>query len=144
MAAISVGRQTAVDAECTIFNKRARFAPLAETQAFETEKHRWGEVVVAHQRVYVVLRNARHLICVCACLAHLVVPELLIEIADSASFECVACAYAGNQHRRFVEVGGSLAGCEDHANGAVIDETIVEQPERLDYPARCGVVVEGD
>src|SRR5215813_12327558 len=129
MATRCICRISRAKREMTFRRERPALTLTAITEALEREEHGRGEVVVDHESRYVVVARSGRVEARGRRLAHGLAPEI------------VGWKGRGRQSRRHAatahvdgtlgEVARSLAGSEDQRYGAVVDETIVEQMQRL-------------
>src|SRR5262245_58443264 len=128
--------------EMTFRRERPALAFAAITEALEREEHGRGEVVVDHESRYVVVARSGRVEARGRRLAHGLAPE----IVGWKSRGRKGRRHAATAHvdRTLGEVARSLAGSEDQRYAPVVDETIVEQMQRLADVARRVIVGEGE
>src|SRR6516164_7829263 len=122
--------------------ERPALALAAITEALKREEHGRREVVVDHKSRYIVATRSGHAEARVRRLAHRLAPEIVGWKSRVRERRC----HAATAHidGRLGEVARSLAGSEDQRYAAVVDETIVEQMQRLADVARRMIVGEGE
>src|SRR6516162_662417 len=135
MATRCICRISRAKREMTFRRERPALAFAAITEALEREEHGRREVVVDHEGRYVVVACGRRL-------AHGLAPEIVRwKSRGRKSRRHAATAHVDG---RLSEVVRSLTGREDQRYAAVVDETIVEQMQRLADVARRVIVGESE
>src|SRR5215813_3734771 len=134
MATRCICRISRAKREMTFRRERPALAFAAITEALEREEHGRREVVVDHEGRYVVVA--------CSGLAHGLAPEIVRW--KSRGRKSRRHAATAHMDGRLGEVVRSLTGCEDQRYAAVVDETIVEQMQRLADVARRVIVGESE
>src|SRR5712691_568967 len=134
MATRCICRISRAKREMTFRSERPALALAAITEAFEREEHGRREVVVDHERRYVVATRSGRAEARGRRLAHGLAPEIVGWKSRGRESRCHAAT--AHMDGRLGEVARSLAGSEDQRYAAVVDETIVEQMQRLADVAR--------
>src|SRR5215472_17237291 len=128
--------------EMTFYRERPALAFAAITEALEREEHGRREIVVDHEGRYVVVTCSGRAEARGRRLAHGLAPEIVgWKSRGRKSRRHAATAHVDG---RLGEVARSLAGSEDQRYAAVVDETIVEQMQRLADVARRVIVGESE
>src|SRR5262249_40340659 len=142
MATRCIGRISRAKREMTFRRERPALALVAITETLEREEHSRGEVVVDHESRYVVVARSGRAEARGRRLAHGLTPEVVGRKSRGRESRCHAAT--AHVDGRLGEVARSLAGSEDQRYTAVVDETIVEQMQRLADVAGRVIVGEGE
>ena len=143
MAAVGVDRQPAAERQRAVLDEGAGLAAPAEAQALQAEQHgrarncrstsarrhrRWVTPAIS---IGLLARGADRRI-----------PEIHVEIGDRGRTEGLPRAEAGDQHRRLGEVLRSFLRGQDQADGAVVDQAVIQQPQRRDDEAGALMILD--
>src|SRR6185437_13257795 len=144
MPSIGVDRQRPAQAERAVLYEPSRLALRAEAQPFQAEQHRRAEIVVAHQRVDILVRHARHAVGLLTRGTQRRIPEIHVEIGNRGWREGFLRAEAGDQHRWLAEIPRTFLRRQYQADRTVIDQAVVQQAEGRGDEARRFMILDGD
>src|SRR5216684_6527886 len=137
--AVGIHRQFAAHFDAAALRKSGSLAGLAESETLERNPREDRKRVVGEKRVHVLVSNARHL--VNGLQAGLVIEDRLLRDAESRIGPDKLLMTAGQAlhpadiHRRLLEIARPLGSRDNHAGRAVVNQTVIEQMQRLAYVA---------
>src|SRR5579872_6111308 len=147
-AAVGVHRQRAADFDSPALRERRRFARLAETPSLEGDPREDREGIVGEKRIDIIRRYSRYF--VYRLKFGLVVEDRLLRDAhpgirpDEFLATRRQTLHPADEHRTFATIARAFRSRDDHTCGAVVDEAIVEQMQRLANEARALMLLDAE